>query len=195
MEGCNNFIQQELLMSSLDDNYFNDFNFDQYGFNYSESNSSSYPNHHHHLNTQIDQIIENQPAKQPNSNSWSGSAKANSSKLISFQNSNSPDPFTSKQHCYGLGYTSSTVKPNTQVVSDGITSNFPIACHYHNMNIINTTHQGSRSGVKRVNGAMRRSSTNAQNHVIAERNRREKLSQKFTALSALLPGLKKVPTY
>ena len=33
----------------------------------------------------------------------------------------------------------------------------------------------------------------AQDHIIAERKRREKLSQKFIALSAIIPGLKKVP--
>lgn len=32
----------------------------------------------------------------------------------------------------------------------------------------------------------------AQEHIIAERSRREKLNQKFIALSALIPGLKKV---
>ncbi|CAH8263139.1 unnamed protein product [Arabidopsis lyrata] len=36
-----------------------------------------------------------------------------------------------------------------------------------------------------------RSPVLAKEHVLAERNRREKLSQKFIALSALLPGLKK----
>ncbi|RZS11028.1 hypothetical protein BHM03_00042305 [Ensete ventricosum] len=34
----------------------------------------------------------------------------------------------------------------------------------------------------------------AQEHIIAERNRREKLNQKFIALSAIIPGLKKVPS-
>ena len=33
----------------------------------------------------------------------------------------------------------------------------------------------------------------AQEHVMAERKRREKLSQRFVALSAMVPGLKKVP--
>nr|ACN21640.1 putative basic helix-loop-helix protein BHLH19 [Lotus japonicus] len=37
-----------------------------------------------------------------------------------------------------------------------------------------------------------RSPTQAQEHVIAERKRREKLSQSFVALSAILPGLKKM---
>ncbi|KAL5710625.1 hypothetical protein ACHQM5_021165 [Ranunculus cassubicifolius] len=36
------------------------------------------------------------------------------------------------------------------------------------------------------------SSTTAQDHIIAERKRREKLSQRFIALSALIPGLKKM---
>ncbi|KAK1316994.1 Transcription factor bHLH25 [Acorus calamus] len=31
-------------------------------------------------------------------------------------------------------------------------------------------------------------------HIIAERKRREKLSQRFIALSAIIPGLKKRPT-
>jgi hypothetical protein len=33
---------------------------------------------------------------------------------------------------------------------------------------------------------------NAQDHIIAERKRREKISQQFIALSALIPDLKKV---
>lgn len=39
-----------------------------------------------------------------------------------------------------------------------------------------------------------RSQSNAQVHIIAERKRREKLTQRFVALSALVPGLKKVYT-
>ena len=50
-------------------------------------------------------------------------------------------------------------------------------------------------GVKRsANGstATTRSPLHAQDHVLAERKRREKLSQRFIALSAVVPGLKKV---
>lgn len=46
-------------------------------------------------------------------------------------------------------------------------------------------------GAKKVNGGTRPPSQ-AQDHIIAERKRREKLSQKFIALSAIVPGLKKV---
>lgn len=45
---------------------------------------------------------------------------------------------------------------------------------------------------KRVSNASSRSASDAQEHVIAERKRREKLSQRFIALSAILPDLKKV---
>ncbi|KAG2308076.1 hypothetical protein Bca52824_027824 [Brassica carinata] len=37
-----------------------------------------------------------------------------------------------------------------------------------------------------------RSHSNAQDHILAERKRREKLTQRFVALSALIPGLKKM---
>lgn len=42
-------------------------------------------------------------------------------------------------------------------------------------------------------GAMR--IRHAQDHIIAERNRRKKLNQLFITLSAIVPGLKKVHTY
>lgn len=45
-------------------------------------------------------------------------------------------------------------------------------------------------GIKRVTPNTKLSQ--AQDHILAERKRREKLSQRFIALSALVPGLKKV---
>lgn len=45
-------------------------------------------------------------------------------------------------------------------------------------------------GTKRISTNTRLSKT--QDHIIAERKRREKLSQRFIALSAMVPGLKKV---
>ncbi|KAK8716568.1 hypothetical protein V6N13_043874 [Hibiscus sabdariffa] len=44
---------------------------------------------------------------------------------------------------------------------------------------------------KRTVGSLTRTPLHAQDHVIAERKRREKLSQRFISLSALIPGLKK----
>lgn len=46
-------------------------------------------------------------------------------------------------------------------------------------------------GTKRVQ-PLTRSLSHAQDHILAERKRREKLTQRFVALSALVPGLKKV---
>ncbi|CAL9116586.1 unnamed protein product [Musa acuminata var. zebrina] len=49
----------------------------------------------------------------------------------------------------------------------------------------------SGQGSKRANMAARTASHNSE-HVVAERKRREKLSQRFIALSAVVPGLKKM---
>ncbi|XP_010429208.1 PREDICTED: transcription factor bHLH18-like [Camelina sativa] len=46
-------------------------------------------------------------------------------------------------------------------------------------------------GTKRAQ-TLTRSPSNAQDHILAERKRREKLTQRFVALSALVPGLKKM---
>ncbi|XP_019088995.1 PREDICTED: transcription factor bHLH25-like [Camelina sativa] len=48
-----------------------------------------------------------------------------------------------------------------------------------------------QKGTKRTQ-PLPRSQSNAQDHIIAERKRREKLTQRFVALSALVPGLKKM---
>jgi hypothetical protein len=42
------------------------------------------------------------------------------------------------------------------------------------------------------NKVVNRNPIQARDHVMAERKRREKLSQRFIALSSILPGLKKV---
>ncbi|XP_030548471.1 transcription factor bHLH18-like [Rhodamnia argentea] len=51
--------------------------------------------------------------------------------------------------------------------------------------------QDCQKEMKRV-GAMSRPTLQTQEHVIAERKRRQKLSQSFIALSAIIPGLKKM---
>ncbi|CAE6153602.1 unnamed protein product [Arabidopsis arenosa] len=49
----------------------------------------------------------------------------------------------------------------------------------------------NQKGTKRAR-PLSRCQSNAQDHIIAERKRREKLTQRFVALSALVPGLKKM---
>lgn len=199
MEEHNSIMNQDHLMGSDLDHYFDDFNFNQC-FSNSECNSS---HQNDHLNTpinksmtstpniitnsspvyQTDEIVINERrAKQLKSNSWESCTTNNSistakaasssfsSKLISFENSNSPPGFTATTHQQHY----STVKlPKNEMDNNIGTSNFPAR------------------GVKRVS-VTSRSIVNAQDHVLAERKRREKLSQKFIALSAVLPGLKKV---
>ncbi|KAF4402121.1 hypothetical protein G4B88_017633 [Cannabis sativa] len=73
----------------------------------------------------------------------------------------------------------------------------PYETHHQNYCSVpnnNNNKYGNVQGVKRPLGVSlmaTRSPLHAQDHVIAERKRREKLSQRFIALSAVVPGLKK----
>lgn len=100
----------------------------------------------------------------------SNSCSYSSPQLISFEPLNAPQQF------YNLDY--SDLKPKiekiTGLVSQGSYEE-KILSNYDN----------------RANQTMR-NSTQAQEHVMAERKRREKLTRSFIALSALVPGLKKV---
>ncbi|XP_004511795.1 transcription factor bHLH25-like [Cicer arietinum] len=100
----------------------------------------------------------------------SNSCSYSSPQLISFEPLNAPQQF------YNLDY--SDLKPKiekiTGLVSQGSYEE-KILSNYDN----------------RANQTMR-NSTQAQEHVMAERKRREKLTRSFIALSALVPGLKKM---
>ncbi|KAK7252740.1 hypothetical protein RIF29_36912 [Crotalaria pallida] len=68
-----------------------------------------------------------------------------------------------------------------------------------NANLMAQTNKGSSSenqnfetNSPKGQGTKSRSSSHTQDHIIAERKRREKLSQSLIALAALIPGLKKV---
>ncbi|CAJ1943093.1 unnamed protein product [Sphenostylis stenocarpa] len=95
-------------------------------------------------------------------------ASTPSSYILSFDNTN-PTPTKVE----------SAINPGTKVANRGIA--LP-----------------SKSEPKRVTqdskktGSLGRSSHNTQDHIIAERMRREKISQQFIALSALIPDLKKM---
>ncbi|RVW17905.1 hypothetical protein VitviT2T_010818 [Vitis vinifera] len=133
------------------------------------------------------------PAKQLKTNSWSSDTKqhvipkpppSSSSSLLSFMNNGSPPAVNTHQY-----YGDCTMKPKDEVVSHG-NVNFPSQISkgsYENQNYVPKANQGT----KRVT-PMRRTSSHAQDHIMAERKRREKLSQRFIALSALVPGLKKM---
>nr|GMC57596.1 transcription factor bHLH18-like [Ipomoea batatas] len=61
--------------------------------------------------------------------------------------------------------------------------------HEHSESLIRTIEFGAGKG---KTGSAVRSPLQAQDHVLAERKRRENLTQRFISLSALIPGLKKV---
>ncbi|KAJ9670378.1 hypothetical protein PVL29_026735 [Vitis rotundifolia] len=130
-------------------------------------------------------------AKQLKTNSWESStsnhitpkaSSSSSSQLLSFGNSNSPLPTDVQNFHENLDC---TMKPKDEAASHG------------NMNFASVISQRSYEnqnhghGTKRVGTPMTRNPSNNQDHVIAERKRREKLTQRFIALSAIVPGLKK----
>jgi hypothetical protein len=133
--------------------------------------------------------LAGRPAKQLKTSSWnscttdhitSKAASSSSSQLISFENSNSP-PATSQKFL-----------TKTEAGCDG-NLNFPTFISQSSFEMQNCSPKHGSAAPKRV-GATTRTPLNAQDHVIAERKRREKLSQRFIALSAVVPGLKKVRT-
>ena len=129
------------------------------------------------------------PGKQLKTNSWSSDTKQQvipkpppppSSSLLSFVNNGSSPAVSAHKY-----YQDSSMKLNDEVISHG-EMKFPSKGSYENQSYVPKTNQGT----KRVT-PMRRTS-HSQDHIMAERKRREKLSQRFIALSALVPGLKKV---
>lgn len=102
---------------------------------------------------------------------------SSSPQLISFQHSNNA---SSRQ------FHDSSVKLEAETLN--------IGC---NENLLDFASFGSQFGEcekQRMHkgGSMTRNSVQAQDHVMAERKRRDKLNQGFVALSAIIPGLKKV---
>lgn len=86
------------------------------------------------------------------------------------------------------------VKPKEEAVSSKVSATFP------SDSLVSQGLFGDQNyvfkashGAKRINSnTSRRPHSQTQDHIIAERKRREKLSQRFIALSAIVPGLKKV---
>lgn len=133
------------------------------------------------------------PAKQLKTGSWNScttdhmTSSSSSSQLISFENSNSP-PATSQKFS-GLKYC--TKKPKKEAGSDKNT-NFPTLIPENSFEMHNRS-PADEQVPKRVETMTRTGTTHhGKDHVIAERKRREKLNQRFIALSAVVPGLRKV---
>lgn len=129
------------------------------------------------------------PKKQLKTSSWNSCTTEqinskpppSSSHIISFENSNSSA--ATSQQLYGLDPTS--VKPKKEAGTNG-NSNYPSAL------CCQGSFEEYGQGNNKKAGTLSRSPLHAQDHVLAERKRREKLSQRFISLSAVVPGLKKM---
>ncbi|KAL0384362.1 UNVERIFIED_CONTAM: Transcription factor [Sesamum radiatum] len=115
------------------------------------------------------------------------------------ENMSSSPPPSSTVNLVNSGFNNSTitssvvgmVKPKEETWSSSSTITFPSEsivsqASFGNQNYVLKPCQGA----KRISTATRLAQ--AQDHILAERKRREKLSQRFIALSTLVPGLKKM---
>ncbi|KAL4581052.1 hypothetical protein LXL04_017259 [Taraxacum kok-saghyz] len=113
-------------------------------------------------------VIEpsSRPSKQIKTDSWNSS--------------------TTTDHSYlNLTHQNTLVTPKEEMTVSSKSRNGFI--YEKNLGFVNGVHGGLDVAKKDV-----KFSTPAQDHILAERKRREKLSQRFIALSALVPGLKKM---
>ncbi|KAG7968202.1 hypothetical protein I3843_08G141200 [Carya illinoinensis] len=137
-------------------------------------------------NSSLSQNNFERPAKQTKTNNWNSGITghgsipkpSSSSHILSFGNSNSL-PADSKQFFRTLD---SSLKPKDEVVCQ-VKKHLPL--------ISKGSAENQNHGTQKTN-SMTRTHSNAQDHIMAERKRREKLSQRFIALSAIVPGLKKM---
>ncbi|WVY92669.1 hypothetical protein V8G54_031757 [Vigna mungo] len=128
------------------------------------------------------------PTKQLRNNSWNGKKSqhqtpetqyASCSNLLSFVNSNYINEL-------GLG------KPKVEMACPKI-DNSTLAEMLVSQGTLGNQNYHFKANQEAIKIETRPKLSQPQDHIIAERKRREKLSQRFIALSALVPGLKKVP--
>lgn len=116
------------------------------------------------------------PQKQLKTSTWNSSESGFNCNNVSSFNMNQMGILKPKEET-GAGY------PHDILASQGSFGN--------NQNYVFKASQGA----KRISPGAGNRLSNTQDHIIAERKRREKLSQRFIALSAIVPGLKKVQIY
>ncbi|XWS33427.1 hypothetical protein CRYUN_Cryun22dG0081700 [Craigia yunnanensis] len=152
-----------------------DFSLDDLNFqSFSSESYSSYPNidqkiSHNNINGsfteashQVDDDFK-RPMKQLKTNSWNSCITENIQPKASFSS------------CYHI------------ISLDNSNSSPAISQQYYSLDHA----LKPKNEVSNRTGSLTRTPLNAQDHVIAERKRREKQGQRFISLSALIPGLKK----
>lgn len=164
------------------------------------STSESYSSYLNNNNEKSQTRFDERPNKLLKTYSWKSSTTADH--VSADDSSPTPQPrflnfdqksirSTPNKQLYGnLNIYSSSLKPKVEAPSStGNTTSpppFPPLGSQNYETVINPNHGTKRSY------PMTRIPALAQDHIMAERKRREKLSQRFIALSAILPGLKKV---
>jgi hypothetical protein len=170
--------QQQCLTSesTLSNSFTDETNFDSFDFDFETERPTK------QLKTidQSDTITETfSPKLSPSS-----SISSFQSQILSFENSpNSPAINTPQFH----GFTPTLNSKQNETVSV-----FPP--QLGNMNVSTQIPKGSskNQNLETKTSQTKRSRAHGHDHIMAERKRREKLSQSFIALAALVPNLKKV---
>ncbi|KAG8378535.1 hypothetical protein BUALT_Bualt08G0147100 [Buddleja alternifolia] len=139
------------------------------------NNSITY--HHHSLSSTAQQLISSKP-----------SSSASTSKLISFESSNTASlsliPATNPQTPYGSSMIEMSSTP--QIIK------FSSSAEDDDFGGSQYSHDAAHEIRQKSGFTATRTLLQAQDHVMAERKRREKLGQLFISLSKAVPGLKKL---
>ncbi|XP_057449673.1 transcription factor bHLH18-like [Lotus japonicus] len=193
MDDCNFFQQcnpnllgdEEFLSHDIVSAFQSD-NLQQQQQPLSSESYSSYPvsNSETVWNSSTDETCFERPAKQQKTKhvlpdqSNSSSPSSPTSQILSFENT----------HLYGLDC---SLNPNLQ--NEGVSVSTP---QLRNVNFPAQNRKGStqNQNFETITNPQGKGSkkSHGQDHIIAERRRREKLSQSLIALAALIPGLKKM---
>ncbi|GAB4848843.1 hypothetical protein Ancab_003637 [Ancistrocladus abbreviatus] len=126
------------------------------------------------------------PAKLPKTNTSTTSSPT--PHILSFAN---PSALSPDSHKLKGSFSCINVKPEDEVVVSHGNIDLPSLMARGSFESQEYQFKAKQGSNKRVS-SVDRSPFVAQDHIIAERKRREKLSQRFIALSALVPGLKKM---
>jgi len=158
-------------MNSLDDTSLLPF-----AAAFGENIHHSFSHQNFNLKTSMDSV---RPTKQLRTDHLSNPQPAFSPNILSFVNSN---------HANQMGL----MKPKEEALFSKSINNLPSDMVVSQDSFGNQNYAFKASQGPKMISANGTRLSQSQDHIIAERKRREKLSQRFIALSAVVPGLKKV---
>ncbi|MED6122276.1 hypothetical protein PIB30_038292 [Stylosanthes scabra] len=185
----NQFLSHELLMSAVQEEGEGDFELHQqpvFSRNYEQTCFEERPSKQLRTTNTTTSItsssssITAHPQNLPSNSSSSSSPIT--SQILSFENSynsSSPSPPLISTHLYGFEFDVVTTNNNKVSLQQPQAGN--------NTKKMEQTRKPQSQGSN-----SKRQGAQTQDHIMAERKRREKLSQSLIALAALIPGLKKM---